>query len=232
MIFTFFVFIVAFYSFSYEANEDFFSRQRENMVDFQLKNRGINDPRVLTAMRKVPRHEFVPKRYRHLAYADSPLPIGENQTISQPYIVAVMTELLELKGKEKVLEIGTGSGYQAAVLAQLAMEVYTIEIIPELASRSKAVLNKLGYKNIKVRAADGYFGWIESAPFDAVIITAAPEKLPQPLVDQVKEGGRIVVPVGNYYQQLKVYIKKDGKVTQSDVLPVRFVPMTGYIEHK
>ena len=204
-----------------------FKAMREKMVDTQIKARGVKDPRVLSAMLKVERHRFVPEEYLNSAYSDQPLPIGEGQTISQPYIVALMTELLELKGDEKVLEIGTGSGYQAAILAELAKEVYSIEIIESLASMANNRLLELGYQNIKVKAGDGYLGWPEAAPFDALIVTAAPDHIPKPLIDQLKEGGRMVVPVGTYTQELKKIIKRSGKIETTDIIPVIFVPMTG-----
>jgi protein-L-isoaspartate(D-aspartate) O-methyltransferase len=200
---------------------------REKMVESQIKSRGVRDPRVLSAMLKVERHLFVPKEFRNSAYSDQPLPIGEGQTISQPYIVALMTELLELKGGERVLEVGTGSGYQAAILAELAAEVYTIEIVEKLASSAKKVLLESGYQNIKVKAGDGYLGWPEAAPFDAIIVTCAPDHIPEPLLDQLKEKGRMVVPVGTYSQELKKIVKKSGKIETTDITPVIFVPMTG-----
>ena len=204
-----------------------FKTMREKMVETQIEARGVKDPRVLSALLKVERHRFVPERYSDSAYSDHPLPIGEGQTISQPYIVALMTELLELKGNEKVLEIGTGSGYQAAILAELAKEVYTIEIIEPLASMAEKRLSELGYRNIKVKAGDGYLGWPEAAPFDAIIVTAAPDHIPTPLIDQLKEGGRMVVPVGTHTQELKKVVKQSGKIETIDVIPVLFVPMTG-----
>jgi protein-L-isoaspartate(D-aspartate) O-methyltransferase len=204
-----------------------FKVMREKMVETQIKARGVKDPRVLSALLKVERHRFVPEKYVDSAYSDQPLPIGEGQTISQPYIVALMTELLELKGNEKVLEVGTGSGYQAAILAELAKEVYTIEIIEPLASMAKKRLLELGYQNVVVKAGDGYLGWPEAAPFDAIIVTAAPDHIPKPLIEQLKEGGRIVVPVGTYTQELKKIIKRSGKIETIDVIPVLFVPMTG-----
>ena len=204
-----------------------FKAMREKMVESQIKSRGVRDPRVLSAMLKVERHLFVPKEFQNSAYSDQPLPIGEGQTISQPYIVALMTELLELKGGERVLEVGTGSGYQAAILAELAAEVYTIEIVEKLASSAQKVLLELGYQNIKVKAGDGYLGWPETAPFDAIIITCAPDHIPKPLLDQLKEGGRMVVPVGTYSQELKKIVKKSGKIETTDIIPVIFVPMTG-----
>ena len=204
-----------------------FKAMREKMVETQIKARGVKDPRVLSALLKVERHRFVPEEYLNSAYADQPLPIGEGQTISQPYIVALMTELLGLKGDEKVLEIGTGSGYQAAILAELAKEVYTLEIIEPLASMAKNRLLQLGYQNIKVKAGDGYLGWPEFSPFDAIIITCAPDHIPKSLIEQLKEGGRMVVPVGTYTQELKKIVKCSGKIETTDVIPVVFVPMTG-----
>lgn len=200
---------------------------RQKMVETQIKNRGVKDERVLAAMMKVERHLFVPKAYESQAYSDQPLPIGEGQTISQPYIVALMTELLELKGEERVLEIGTGSGYQAAILAELAREVFTIEIIEPLASSAKKLLSELGYRSIEVKAGDGYLGWPEHAPFDAIIVTCAPDHIPKPLIDQLKEGGRLVLPVGTHSQELKKIVKRSGKIETTDVIPVIFVPMTG-----
>ena len=200
---------------------------REKMVENQIKARGVKDPRVLAAMLKVERHVFVPAENQSSAYADQPLPIGEGQTISQPYIVALMTELLELKGQEKVLEVGTGSGYQAAILGELAKEVYGIEIVEKLASSSRDLLAKLGYKNITVKAGDGYLGWPEVAPFDAIIVTCAPDHVPKPLLEQLKEGGRMVLPVGSYSQELKKITKRSGKIETTNVIPVVFVPMTG-----
>ncbi len=204
-----------------------FKAMREKMVETQIKARDVKDPRVLSAMLKVERHLFVPKDLQASAYTDQPLPIGEGQTISQPYIVALMTELLELKGEEKVLEVGTGSGYQAAILAELAKEVYSIEIVEPLATSAEKLLFQLGYKNIKVRSGDGYLGWPEVAPFDATIVTCAPDHIPKPLLEQLKEGGRMVMPVGSYTQELKKFIKRSGKIESKDILPVIFVPMTG-----
>lgn len=208
-----------------QLNSTDFKNLREGMVRSQIEQRGIRDKAVLSAMRKVERHRFVPFYLRHLAYEDIPLPIGEGQTISQPYIVALMTELLLLKGNEKVLEIGTGSGYQAAILAELAKEVYTIEILSSLASHAEKLLLGLGYKNIKVKCGDGYLGWPEVAPFDAIIVTCAPEEIPAPLIEQLAEGGRMVIPVGDQYQELKLLIKTKGKIEQTSIIPVRFVPM-------
>jgi protein-L-isoaspartate(D-aspartate) O-methyltransferase len=204
-----------------------FKTMRERMVETQIKARGVKDHRALAAMLKVERHLFVPKDLQTSAYSDQPLPIGEGQTISQPYIVALMTELLELKGEEKVLEVGTGSGYQAAVLAELAKEVYSVEIVEKLASSAEKLLLELGYKNIMVKAGDGYLGWPQAAPFDAIIVTCAPDHIPKPLLDQLKEGGRMVVPVGAYTQELKKVVKRSGKIEMADVIPVIFVPMTG-----
>jgi len=204
-----------------------YKTMRERMVETQIKARGVKEPRLLAAMLKVERHLFVPKHLHGTAYSDQPLPIGEGQTISQPYIVALMTELLDLKGEEKVLEIGTGSGYQAAILAELAKEVYTIEIIEKLATSAEKLLLELGYKNIKVKAGDGYLGWPEAAPFDAIIVTCAPDHIPKPLVDQLKEGGRMVIPVGEFTQELKKIVKRGGKLETTNVIPVIFVPMTG-----
>lgn len=204
-----------------------FKAMREKMVESQIKARGVKDPRVLSALLKVERHRFVPREYQSSAYSDQPLPIGEGQTISQPYIVALMTELLELKGGERVLEVGTGSGYQAAILAELAKEVYTIEIVESLASSSKNLFLELGYRNISVKAGDGYLGWPEVSPFDAIIVTCAPDHIPKPLLEQLKEGGRLVVPVGTHTQELKKIIKRSGKIETSNIIPVIFVPMTG-----
>jgi protein-L-isoaspartate(D-aspartate) O-methyltransferase len=207
-------------------NEDY-TMERERMVNNQIRARGINDPRVLAAMLKVPRHLFVPLSYRLQSYNDSPLPIGEGQTISQPYIVAFMTEALELKKDDRVLEIGTGSGYQAAILAEIAAEVYTIEVLPELGKRAQKLLNELGFTNIYVSIGDGYKGWPEEAPFDAIIVTCAPENIPPALIEQLKDGGRMIIPVGPVggVQNLIKGIKKGGKLKTQDVLPVRFVPM-------
>ena len=206
---------------------------RRMMIEQQLTGpgRGITNARVLAAMEKVPRHEFVPPSYRALAYSDSPLPIGHGQTISQPYIVAFMTAQLDPQPTDKILEIGTGSGYQAAVLAGLVDEVYSIEIVEPLAARAKADLQRLGYTNVHVRAGDGYKGWPEAAPFDAIIVTCAPDHVPKPLVEQLKEGGRVIIPVGSSSdQQLFILQKSGGEVKRRAVLPVRFVPMTGQAE--
>jgi protein-L-isoaspartate(D-aspartate) O-methyltransferase len=197
------------------------------MVKQQIMARGIEDPGVLEAMRKVPRHLFVPEKYRAFSYRDHPLPIGQGQTISQPYIVAFMTEALDLKPNEKVLEIGTGSGYQAAILAELVKEVYTIEIVEKLGKRAQRTLEMLGYKNIHVKIGDGYMGWPEKAPFDAVIVTCAPERIPEALVQQLNDGGRMIIPVGKAgaIQELVRAVKKKGKLKTKEVMRVRFVPM-------
>ena len=202
---------------------------REAMVKDQLAARGIRDPRVLEAMTEVPRHEFVPQTVRSLAYADGPLPIGQGQTISQPFIVAFMTEVLALNKDDIVLEVGTGSGYQAAILGKIAKEVYTIEIVPALAESAQKLLEKLRFENVHVRQGDGYLGWPEKAPFDAIIVTCAPDHVPEPLVNQLKEGGRLVIPIGEQggVQQLVLLRKKEGKILQENKLDVRFVPMTG-----
>ena len=215
------------------AGTDPYALARQRMVAEQLvpPGRDITNARVLAVMGRVLRHEFVPERLRPDAYADHPLPIGHGQTISQPYIVAFMTERLEPKPTDRVLEIGTGSGYQAAVLAELVAQVYTIEIIEDLAQRAAADLKRLGYTNVHVRAGDGYQGWAEAAPFDSVIVTCAPERVPQPLIDQLKDGGRVIIPVGPAWnQELVLLRKRDGKLEQQAVLPVSFVPMTGEIE--
>lgn len=204
-----------------------YAKSRREMVESQIKARGISQPEVLDAMLAVERHLFVPEKYRQLAYEDGPLPIGEDQTISQPYIVALMTELLDIDSSEKVLEIGTGSGYQAAILGELADSVFTIEIIPELADRARQILAELGYGNILVRVGDGFVGWEEHAPYDAVIVTCAPAQIPQPLIDQLDEGGRLVIPVGTLWQELILVTKIDGKIKRESIIPVRFVPMTG-----
>ena len=203
-----------------------FAAQRQLMVQQQLVARGINNERVLAAMGKVPREEFVPLDLRTETYEDGPLPIGHGQTISQPYIVAFMTQQLQPKPSDRVLEIGTGSGYQAAILAELVSDVYTIEIVQPLAKTAEATLQRLGYKNVHIKMGDGYKGWPEEAPFDAIIVTCAPDKVPQPLVDQLKEDGRMVIPVGERFaQELYLLEKKNGQLKESVTLPVRFVPM-------
>jgi protein-L-isoaspartate(D-aspartate) O-methyltransferase len=210
-----------------------FAAQRQRMVEKQLKPRGIKDERVLAAMAKVPREEFLPAHARADAYEDGPLPIGYNQTISQPYVVAFMTEQLRPKASDRVLEIGSGSGYQAAILAELVADVYTIEIVAPLAKTAEATLQRLGYKNVHIKIGDGYKGWAEEAPFDAIIVTCAPENVPQPLVDQLQDSGRMVIPVGERFaQQLYLLEKKNGQLKESATLPVRFVPMVRSKEQK
>ncbi len=201
------------------------------MVEFDLKRRGVSDPAVLKAMAAVPRHEFVEPRHRNRAYGDSALPIQDGQTISQPYIVALMTESARIQPTDRVLEVGTGSGYQAAVLAEVAAEVYTIEIVANLARQAGERLKRLGYDNVKTRHGDGYRGWAEKAPFDAILITAAAPKIPQPLVDQLKLGGRLVMPLGGarLYQNLVVLTKTASGLERKHVLGVVFVPMTGEV---
>lgn len=201
---------------------------RAEMVEFQIAARGIQDSEVLRAMGTVPRHMFVPEQHFSAAYADHPLPIGYGQTISQPYIVALMTELLQLKGHERILEIGTGSGYQAAVLAELLPQVYTVEIIPELAAQAEARLSALGYDNAHVLAADGYYGWVEFAPFDAIIVTAAPDQLPPSLVQQLATKGRMVIPIGPQggLHVLWQFVNEDEGLKGYRILDVRFVPFT------
>jgi protein-L-isoaspartate(D-aspartate) O-methyltransferase len=203
---------------------------RRDMVTSQIKARGIKDERVINAMLQVERHRFVPVNYEKLAYGDFPLPIGKEQTISQPYIVALMTQELELKETDRVLEIGTGSGYQAAVLSLLVEQVFTVEIIESLADSAVRRLERLGFENIHVRCGDGFLGWPEAAPFDAIIITCAPPTLPQPLVDQLAEGGRLIVPLGEDYQILTLYEKVGGSLQKEEIVPVLFVPMRGLIE--
>ena len=214
------------------SREDVFARKRALMVEKQIAARGITDSAVLDAMRSVPRHLFVPEEYRKDAYEDYPLPIGQGQTISQPFIVAAMTEALGLSPKDRVLEIGTGSGYQAAVLAEIAKDVLTIEIVEALGRHAETTLVALGYKNIVVRIGDGYRGWPEQSPFDAIIVTAAPDHIPQPLVDQLALGGRMVLPLGDQEQTLVVLHKTPKGITRTDRYGVRFVPMTGEAEKK
>jgi protein-L-isoaspartate(D-aspartate) O-methyltransferase len=210
------------------APEDGYLKARLAMVHEQIKARGVQDPAVLKAMQEVPRHLFVPESLRDQAYADHPLPIGQDQTISQPFIVAYMTEALKLKGNEKVLEIGTGSGYQAAILARIAKEVYSMEILRPLYEQAQARLAGLGFANVHLRAGDGYLGWPEKAPFDAIMVTAAPEEVPPKLVEQLKPGGRMVLPVGRaFFVQKPVLLEKDedGRVRTRTLELVRFVPM-------
>jgi protein-L-isoaspartate(D-aspartate) O-methyltransferase len=197
------------------------------MVALTIEARGVKDPRVLAAMRAVPRHAFVPEPLRPYAYDDRPLPIGEQQTISQPYIVALMTELADVAPGKKVLEVGTGSGYQAAILAQMGAVVYSIEIVAPLAERARATLASQGYAGIHLRAGDGYAGWKEAAPFDAIVVTAAPDHVPQPLIDQLAVGGRLIIPVGASYQELIRITRGAEGMARESIIPVRFVPMTG-----
>jgi len=209
------------------AQDDIYGARRQQMVEDQIRKRSIEDSKVLHAMSIVPRHLFVPETYRAQAYDDYPLPIGSNQTISQPYIVALMTSLLDLKGGESVLEIGTGSGYQAAVLAQIAAHVYTVEILEPLADRARKTLADLGYGNVEVKVGDGWGGWPEHAPYDGILVTAAPPRVPEPLLQQLKVGGHLVVPVGSFFQDLVVYTRTADGFEKRNVIPVRFVPMTG-----
>ena len=214
------------------AENDIWAAKREALLkELTSGQRPITDPSVLSAMKQVPRHEFVPDSERADAYDNQPLPIGYGQTISQPYIVAFMTEQLKLESDEKVLEIGTGSGYQAAVLSILVKEVYSMEIIEPLARTAAETLDRLGYDNIFVKAGDGYKGWPEKAPFDAIIVTCAPTEIPEPLVEQLKEGGRMIIPVGPQrdHQELYLMEKKNGEISEKAILPVRFVPMTGKV---
>jgi protein-L-isoaspartate(D-aspartate) O-methyltransferase len=210
------------------SEKDGREQERLHMVSRQIEARDVRDPRVLRAMRKVPRHLFVPEAERPHAYDDRPLPIGYRQTISQPYIVALMSELAEVKPGDRVLEVGTGSGYQAAVLAEMGVRVFSIEIVEPLAKRATATLDALGYgTKVKVRAGDGYAGWPAHAPFDAIVVTAAPPKIPEPLKQQLKIGGHLVIPVGDYFQHLKVVTRTKKGFRERSVAPVRFVPMTG-----
>lgn len=230
-----FIFVVGFCLFSGSVpatigaeamDDDRHVQEREQMVSKQLKRRGISDERVLSAFRKVKRHLFVPENYRDLAYSDQPLPIGHDQTISQPYIVAFMTEALDLKDSDRVLEVGTGSGYQAAILAEICQEVYTIEIISALGKSARELLKDLDYTNVHVKVGDGYKGWAEHAPYDAIIVTCSPTHVPEPLKNQLAEGGRMIIPVGKKYAQELVRLrKKEGELVEESVLPVRFVPM-------
>ena len=212
-----------------KTGEGALGRQRERMVAQQIEARGVKDARTLAAMRKVPRHLFVPPASMAEAYEDHPLPIGHGQTISQPYIVGFMTEALHLAGGETVLEVGTGSGYQAAVLSEIAARVFTIEIVEPLASEARERLARLGYGNVSVRAGDGYQGWAEAAPFDAIMVTAAAPKVPEPLKQQLKDGGRLILPIGEEFQELVVLTRKGSDFVEERVLPVRFVPMTGRV---
>ncbi len=201
--------------------------QREQMVEEQIQRRGITNDNVIAAMKSVQRHLFVPQDLVDRAYEDNPLPIGLNQTISQPFVVAYMTEIAELTEEAKVLEIGTGSGYQTAVLAEIVSEVFSIEILPELAIRSRNLLTELGYRNLTIKSGDGYQGWPEEAPFDAIVVTAAPNHVPPALIEQLAVGGKLVIPVGQVQQEMTIITKTDSGASTVQTLPVRFVPMTG-----
>ena len=224
------VFILTFFTIAeIRCFQSEFGSQRKKMVNEQIIARGIKDKKVINALLEVPRHEFIPEIYRKMAYNDHPVPIGYEQTISQPYIVAFMTEALMLKSDDRVLEVGTGSGYQAAVLSKIAREVYSIEIIEQLGLRAAATLERLKFNNVHVIIGDGYNGFSEKMPYDAIIITAAPGKIPEPLIEQLKDGGRMIIPVGNLYQDLILIEKKDGRISRKKLIPVRFVPMTGKV---
>ena len=227
MTFFFFPFFLA-----YPGDLD--EKSRQHMVEHDLKGRGIKDRKVLEVMGKIPRHLFVDASLRDKAYEDYPLPIGEGQTISQPYVVALMTEALRLQPSDRVLEIGTGSGYQAAVLAPLVKDVYTIEIRKGLAGKAEKRLKDLGYRNIRVKYGDGYFGWEDQGPFDAIIITASANHIPPPLIKQLKENGRLIIPLGStvYFQTLTLAVKKKGELELEQMTPVAFVPMTGEVQKK
>ncbi|MFP4556013.1 MAG: protein-L-isoaspartate(D-aspartate) O-methyltransferase [Bacteroidales bacterium] len=214
--------------FGVNGQDDGFVSKRSSMVRHQIKSRGITHKPTIRAMNAVKRHEFVPAQYRNLAYNDRPLPIGSGQTISQPYIVAYMTELMRPTSDMKALEIGAGSGYQAAVLAEIVDSVYTIEIVPELGRSAKANLKRMGYDNVSTKVADGYYGWEEKGPFDIIMVTAAAEHIPPPLIEQLKDGGRMIIPVGSPFmvQQLMLVEKINGKISTRSLIPVRFVPFT------
>ncbi len=222
------ILIIPLLLFPFLFTQDDYREQRRDMVEYQIKGRGVTHTATLNSMLKVPRHEFVPDRQKRYAYEDRPLSIGNNQTISQPYIVGYMTAVVKPGKNDKILEIGTGSGYQAAVLAEIVTSVYTIEIIPELGEKAKTTFDRLGYTNIITRIGDGYSGWPSEAPFDAIIVTAAPEEIPPPLVEQLKEGGRLIIPVGprHLVQSLILVTKKNGEIKKQNLFPVRFVPFT------
>ncbi len=219
---------------AFAAADDLYALKRQQMVERDIRDRGLEDPVVLKVMGKVPRHLFVDESLRSQAYGDHPLPIGEGQTISQPYVVALMTAALRLTSGDRVLEIGTGSGYQAAVLAEIVKEVYTVEIRKPLADKAAERLASLGYRNVKVKCSDGYFGWEEQAPFDAIIITAAANHIPPPLIKQLKEGGRLILPLGStvYFQALTLATKRRGELDVELMSPVAFVPMIGEVQRK
>jgi protein-L-isoaspartate(D-aspartate) O-methyltransferase len=229
-----FFLIILFFPFVLSFGGNQFAFMRQQMVEQDIRGRGIKDPVVLNVMGKVPRHLFVDEAYRSRAYGDHPLPIGDGQTISQPYVVALMTEVLQLGPGDRVLEIGTGSGYQAAVLAEIVKEVYTIEIRRPLVDRAKKTLAELGYRNVTIKFGDGYFGWESQAPFDAIIITAAANHIPPPLIRQLKEGGRLIVPLGStvYFQTLTLATKRNGELDVEQVCPVAFVSMMGEMRKK
>lgn len=231
--FTLFLAVMGVSAFSVQSQE-LHEKRRKSMVAHDIKGRGIKDKKVLEVMEKLPRHLFVEDSLKGKAYEDYPLPIGEGQTISQPYVVALMTESLRLKSTDRVLEIGTGSGYQAAVLAEIVKEVYTLEIRKGLADRAGKRLNEMGYKNVKVKYGDGYFGWEEYAPFDAIIITAAANHIPPPLIKQLRENGKLIIPLGStvYYQTLTLGTKKKGELELDQITPVAFVPMTGEVQKR
>lgn len=210
-----------------EDDNNVYAQKRWEMVETQIISRGIRDSKLIRAMLKIPRHKFVPENLRDIAYGDNPLPVGIEQTISQPYIVALMTELLRLNSGEKVLEVGTGSGYQTAILAEMGCKVYTIEILEPLSEKAQQVLKSLGYEDIHYKIGDGYRGWPQFAPFDAIIVTAAPDHMPQPLIEQLKTNGRMIIPVGAQYQELLLIKKTDKGTDMKTVTPVRFVPMIG-----
>lgn len=211
------------------SGEQEYVTARRRMIEQDLASRDIDDPRVLQAFEAVPRHEFVPEHARDDAYGDRPLPIGQNQTISQPYIVALMTQLVRPQPNDRALDVGTGSGYQAAILAELVSHVYSIEIVPELGNEAESRLERLGYENVTVQVGDGYQGWPDEAPFDVITLAASPPEIPQPLIDQLAPGGRMALPVGSRFQQKLILIEKDanGEVSQREIAPVAFVPMTG-----
>jgi len=209
-----------------KTDADWWHKKAVMMVKNQIEKRGVHDERVLRVMRETPRHLFIPENLKDVAYEDGPLPIGEGQTISQPYIVALMTELLQLRGKERVLEIGTGSGYQAAILSPLVKQVYSIEIVKSLSENAANKLKKMQYNNVTVKWGDGYQGWLEHAPYDAIIVTAAPDQVPQALIEQLQPGGIMVVPVGTHFQKLKIISRIQGyEIREKNIIPVRFVPM-------